>query len=215
MGLTEIILVATLHQMHTQVPGYGFNELSDLITRLNPAALLVELQQSEVSDFPKSVRGSKVEYNEAIMPLAIKLKIPTIPLEPSGKERDEILKVYEAAWKNAESNPNYAAFSKYTDLLISQLLKYWKNSLDVNSDVTVESFRLKHAYQQELLSVDTPSWEQWNECFLRSILSAAETHKGKRLVVTVGAEHVYWLKDRLLKQNKIQLVSVSDALSNR
>jgi KaiC/GvpD/RAD55 family RecA-like ATPase len=71
---------------------------------------------------------------------------------------------------------------------------------------------LKHAYQQALLSVDTPSWELWNEHFLKSILAAAEAHKGKRLVVTVGAEHVYWLKDRLMKRSEIRVVPLSDAL---
>jgi hypothetical protein len=42
MGLTEIILVATLHQMHSQVQGYGFQELGNVTTKLKPAVLVAD-----------------------------------------------------------------------------------------------------------------------------------------------------------------------------
>jgi len=213
MIVTEVVLLATLHHLHSEVRGYSFEELGHLVTKLEPAALVVELQSSEIAGFPENpIKGSKVEYNKSILPTAQKLKLPVYALEPSGKERDEILKVYEKAWKDAAKNPSYEAFSKYTDLLFSQLMRYWQGPLDVNSEVTIESFRLKHSYQEALLSVDTPSWEQWNEHFLESILATADIHRGKRLVVTVGAEHVYWLKDRLSKKSEVRLISLSEAL---
>jgi uncharacterized circularly permuted ATP-grasp superfamily protein len=55
-------------------------------------------------------------------------------------------------------------------------------------------------------------WEGWNTHFLETILKAAEENSGKRIIVVVGAEHSYWLRNKLRKQEGIRLVEPEEIL---
>jgi hypothetical protein len=72
---------------------------------------------------------------------------------------------------------------------------------------------LKHANQEKLFSVDTPSWEQWNQKFLSAIIKTAKAYPAKRIVVTVGVEHIYWLQDHLKVNSELHLVGLEAALA--
>ena len=48
MRATEVIVLSTVHQFHTKVPGYSFDELTHVIEALSPDVLAVELDRKSV-----------------------------------------------------------------------------------------------------------------------------------------------------------------------
>jgi hypothetical protein len=204
-----VVLIATLHDLHEKVPGYGFGALSKLLKKVSPQRILVELQQSDLDGDLDQLPQTKAEYPNAIIPFSKENHVSLHALEPSGPKRDKILSNHRKAWIASEAHPMRPAFNTYVDLLFHQLLQCWTSPMQVHSTHTVESLRLKHSYQEEMFSVDSPSWDEWNQHFLSVIEEVARKFPGDTLAVTVGAEHIYWLQDKLAKHENIELVPVA------
>lgn len=63
----QVIVLATLHQMHDEVPAYSFQQLSDVIERLAPDVLCIEVRAEDLA--ARSPQKTKREYPVAIYPL--------------------------------------------------------------------------------------------------------------------------------------------------
>jgi len=57
-------------------------------------------------------------------------------------------------------------------------------------------------------------WEGWNQYFLQQIIRAAKQNPGKRIVVIVGVEHGYWLREHLRKQDGVKLLDTVESLQH-
>src|SRR5689334_20822180 len=65
---TEVIVLSTLHQFHEQSKFYSFAALSQLIEKLRPDVLAVELTPADLAS--RKEQKVKQEYRRSVFPLA-------------------------------------------------------------------------------------------------------------------------------------------------
>lgn len=194
----EVIVLSTLHQLHEEVPGYSYGDLAAAIERLEPDVLCVELRAQDLAT--RAPQKVKREYPAAIYPLIDRHGYRVYPLEPSEPEYSARVGPYVAANRAfAESKPSQAeALGRYGEGVYAGLRAYWTTPARANDVVTDHVMQAKHALQEAMIGAgEHDGWQGWNRYFLGVIQRAAAENPGKRIVVTVGAEHGYWLRGRL------------------
>ena len=211
---TEVIVLSTLHQLHSEVDGYSYDDLSCLIEELDPDVLAVELTAKDL----ESRRNQQVkrEYQEAVFPLLEEHDYKLVPLEPAQPLYDEIVALIRTAQSDlSKSKPLLAeAFTIYSESLYEMLRENWISAREVNSRETDRLFESKHRFQNAIFGpMEKEGWTRWNQYFLDQILDAVMINPGKRIVVLVGAEHSYWLREHL-KDHAI-LLRDTEALLDR
>src|SRR5690242_10980705 len=77
---TEVIVLSTLHQFHEHSKYYSFAILSELIEKLRPDVLAVELTPADLAS--RREQKVKQEYQRSVFPLADKHGYALVPLEP-------------------------------------------------------------------------------------------------------------------------------------
>lgn len=210
---TEVIVLATLHQLHAEVKGYSFQELGRTIEKIRPDVLAVELTPGDLGS--RREQKTKVEYAQSVFPLIDKHKYRAVALEPTEPLFSELVGFARRSdSENREKHPEKVeAFSTYSKALYGYLLKHWDSVAAVNSKETDALFQVKHDYQNALFGeTEAKVWTAWNAHFLERILLAAEENRGKRILVLVGAEHAYWLRERIANERGIKLRTVNDLL---
>ncbi|WP_426689643.1 hypothetical protein [Rhodanobacter ginsengiterrae] len=211
----RVAVLVTLHQLHTTTPGYSFDALGRAIEQLQPDVLCVELQPDDLKRRP--TEPTKQEYPAVIYPLIDRHHYRVYALEPAEPVYGEILKPYIQAGQDfSVGKPEQAeAFSRYSDGVYAGLQSYWTSPARVNDEVTDAVLRAKHELQQAMVGEgERVGWERWNHHFLDVILTAAKENPGKRIVVTVGAEHGYWLRGQLARAAGVRLLDASVLLGS-
>ena len=211
-----IVILGTLHQYHLKQEFYSLDVLERIIERINPDVICVELTAEDLKT--EREQRVKVEYPMCILPLAKKRGYKIVPMEPDEPEYSRLINIIKQLNKKIESDETMKMkseiFNQYTESLYEFLFNYWKSPADVNSDITNALFEVKHKFQDALFGpLQREGWEEWNIHFLNTILKTMKKYKGKKILVTVGAEHVYWLKKRLKNNSTIKLEEISEILN--
>jgi hypothetical protein len=210
---TEVFVLSAMHQYHGEDNSYTFNKLSEIVEGYRPDVIAVELTFADLDS--RKEQKTKREYQKSIFPTADKLKVKMVPMEPADPTFSKLVGLIRASEAELnETRPDAsAAFSKYVDLLYGYLFKYWKSASEVNSKQTDALFEVKHNFQNDLFGEKQRlGWEGWNAHFLEKIMEAAKANPGKRIIVIVGAEHSYWLRQKLRAQEGIRLVEPDEVL---
>jgi len=210
---TTVVVLVTLHQMHARVPSYGNTALSHAIEQLKPDVLCVELQPDDLTARPPE--KSKQEYPAIIYPLIDRHHYRVYAMEPAEPLFSAILTPYRdnTVAFGAREPARAAAFAKYSEGLYAALEAHWTTPYAVNDATTDMAFRAKHAMQEALMGPgEHAGWKAWNGHFLAVILRAARENPGRRIVVTVGAEHGYWLREHLRDAAGVTLLDTPTAL---
>lgn len=208
-----VVVLDTLHQMHAEVPVYDNAVLGRLIERLKPDVLCVELQPDDLATRP--AEQNKQEYPSVIYPLIDHHHYRVYAMEPAEPRASAILAPYRrnAQAFDAHQPARSEALGKYTDGLYAALRAHWTSPAAVNDDVTDTALRAKHLLQEALMGpAEHAGWEAWNSHFLDVIQRAARENPGRRIVVTVGAEHAYWLKQHLRGAAGVSLLDTAATL---
>lgn len=207
----EVFILSTLHQFHAQSKFYSFEKLSEIVEKFNPDLIAVELTRKDLET--RKEQKTKQEYQKSIFPLAGKYKL--VPLEPAEPKFSELVNFIISANKelNEKSPEKAEAFSVYSDALYDYLFKKWDSPLSVNSGETDALFEVKHKFQETLFGEkEEKGWEGWNQHFLDVILETAKENPGKKILVTVGVEHGYWLRKHLKESAAVKLLKPEDVL---
>jgi hypothetical protein len=209
----QVAVLATLHQLHATTPAYSFEILGQVIERLQPDVLCVELQPGDLQQRP--AEATKQEYPKVVYPLIDRHHYRVYAMEPAEPAYSDILTPYiQAGHDFSVREPEQAeAFSRYSDGAYIGLQTYWTSPARVNDAVTDSVLRAKHDLQQAMVGDgERIGWERWNRQFLGVILQAAKENPGKRIVVIVGAEHGYWLRGHLAQATGVQLLDTAALL---
>lgn len=210
----EVVVLATLHQMHAQVPGYSFDRLRQVIEQLHPDVLCLEVRADKLA--ARAPEQTKQEYPKVIYPLLARGHYAVVAMEPSEPEYSAILHPYvqaNAAFQ-ASGGAAVAALAAYSDATYAALKTHWRDAAAVNDATTDDMLRAKHAFQQAAIGAgEREGWERWNRHFLAVIKQAAADHPGQRIVVTVGVEHGYWLRQHLAAAAGLRLLDTAALLS--
>ena len=210
---SEVVVLCALHQLHEQARLYTYADLSEAIEKLHPDVLAVELTPADLKE--KVEQKNKREYQNSVYPLLRRHNWLTVALEPEGPRRSELIAFMRQAEESLrQTSPQKdEAFDTYTDNLFEYLLSEWHSTADVNATWTDRLFAVKHAFQDGLYgSQEKQGWEGWNRYFLQQIITAAKQSPGKRIVVIVGVEHGYWLREHLRDQGGLKLLDTAALL---
>jgi hypothetical protein len=191
-------VVPTLHQHHAAAPGYGFDALAQLLERLRPDVLVVELTESAVRT--RRPQRVKREYQQSVFPYAQRCAIPMVAMEPGEPLFDEFAsRSLEAEQRVREQWPTrYAQYERDAMDFLHELLRSCGSQGAFNAEDVDRRFEEQHARQNELFGAEyRESWDRWNEHFAQTIAATAQTHARRRLVALAGLEHSYWLRRRL------------------
>jgi hypothetical protein len=194
----QVVVLATLHQLHAQTQGYTFETLSEVVEGLHPDVLAVELTPTDLAS--RREQSVKQEYQRSIFPLLDRHGYQTVALEPVEPLYTELVSLLRGAERTAlERDPDGTRmFELYSEKLFQFLAEYWNSPEAVNSCITDILFESKHLLQAEIFGPkETSAWEGWNQYFRDKIADAARSNPNKRIVVLVGAEHGYWLRAHL------------------
>jgi hypothetical protein len=209
----EVVVLCALHQLHEEVSYYHYADLSIAIERLRPDVLAVELTPTDLKN--KVEQKNKREYQNSVYPLLQKHPWPVVALEPEGSRRLELIGLIRDAEESLQKNSPEKSdvFGTYTEKLFQYLFSQWHAPADVNAPWTDRLFAVKHEFQNALYGPkEAEGWEGWNRYFLEQIVATAAQHPGSRIVVIVGVEHGYWLREHLQKQHGIKLLDTAALL---
>jgi hypothetical protein len=210
----EVVVLATLHQMHAQVPGYSFDRLREVLEQLHPDVLCLEVRADKLA--AHAPESTKQEYPKVIYPLLARGHYAVVAMEPSEPEYSAILRPYVQANTSVQTAgaAAVAALGAYSDATYAALKTHWRDAAAVNDATTDDMLRAKHAFQQAAIGAgEREGWERWNRHFLAVITQVAAEHPGQRIVVTVGVEHGYWLRGHLAAVPGIRLLDTAALLS--
>ncbi len=210
----QVVVLATLHRMHETVPAYSYARLGQLIEQLKPDVLCVEVQPGDLVARPEE--STKREYPKVIYPLIDRHHYRVYAMEPAEPVYSDIIKPYAAggqAFQGAEPS-SAEAFGHYSEGLYAGLVAYWTTPARINDAITDAQFQAKHALQQALIGpAEHTGWQRWNHQFLATVVRAARENPGKRIVVTVGVEHGYWLRAHLAEVPGVKLLDTAALLA--
>jgi len=211
---TEVILIGTMHQLHKNSGFYDFNDIKIILNKVHPAIICVELSPEHLASLQK--QKNKIEYEYAIFPYANSNNCILIPMEPEEPRRTKLINEYISLNQEIENTiPNQVtALEKFNQIIYDSLLSNSNSPLDINSGKTLLLTGIKHEFQNKIYG-EGPLWDKWNNNFLEVILRTVSENPGKRIAVTVGFEHLYWLKAKLEKRNYINLFSVKDYVTEK
>jgi hypothetical protein len=198
MGKGIVHVVPTLHQHHAAAPGYGFDALTQLLERLRPEVLVVELTESAVRT--RRAQRVKREYQLSVFPYAQRHAVPLVAMEPGEPVFDEFAtRSLEAEQQFRERSPaRYAEYERGVMDFLHELLQSCDTPAAFNAEQVDRRFEEKHALENELFGAEyRDSWNRWNEHFAQTIAATARSHPASRVVALVGLEHSYWLRRRL------------------
>ncbi len=210
---SEVIVLGTLHQFHETNSGFSFAVLSRIIERIKPGILAVELTPAALKD--KTEQKTKQEYQRSIFPLMAKHRYLAVPMEPPEPEYSRLVGLLKESNREvSEKSPQkLEAFSLYSNQLYEYLFAKWTSAREVNSAETDALFEVKHKFQNALFGPkEEIAWNSWNSFFLKQILTAAKQHRGKRILVLVGVEHAYWLRENLKTSSEVRYREVGPFL---
>jgi len=96
---------------------------------------------------------------------------------------------------------------RWTDIMERYMTAGYSSTLPFNSDKFNDIVREKQNYQKAV-SPDAHEivWERRNRNIADNILKVIQDNPGKRILVVFGAEHTYWLKEELGKQDNVNLI---------
>ena len=194
----RVVVMATLHKMHAQVPAYGFDRLASLVEGLQPDVLCLEVQPHDLAE--RGQERVKEEYPRVIYPLLARHHYALYALEPGEPTFSDIVKPYVASARAFQTRqPKQSeAFAAYSEAALKSLATYWTSPRRVNDVTTDAVMAAKHKLQQAMIGAgERAGWQAWNQYFLQIIERAARQHPGARIVVLVGVEHTYWLRNHL------------------
>lgn len=199
---TTIIILGTIHIDKESSPAYA-KKLGELIEEIKPDAIYTELSAEQL-DGTADIE-TKPEYADVILPYVKKSGIPAVPVQPhtdAGKQMEEekeaiLDRIEQHQWLRVV----WEFSSQWEEYMYAKLIPLLDDPNAIEKLQLTEIDKLHIEPWFEVLGRYFPEyitlWEKWNEHFLEKIRDALKAHEGKRILITVGLNHKYWLMDKL------------------
>lgn len=202
---TELVIIGTIHIGRDASPKYA-EFITNALDDIKPDMILAEIADYERHD--NRLADVKPEYPEIIFPYAQEHNIEIIGVLPDENQRNRMEQSKAAVLAHIESNQwmrmiwEYA--SQWEDVAYGRILGMLENPVSMERLQMPEVDTLHFAAWFESLSKYFPEylelWNQWNALILNNIQNIIIDHSGKRMVLTIGQAHKYWLSEKLSGQ---------------
>lgn len=214
MAKTKIAILGVLHSFHEQVPCYSLNILKEVLTKISPDLILAELKQSEI--LSNLDQPFKMEYG-VILPFAAGRNIEVVGMDPEEPQFSEMVDPFIDNQGHFKSNfpTEFKVLSEYQKQLFEFLvIEHWDSVSKTQSEITNTLFNLKHRLQNELMGpAEEQGWELFNNYYANKIEETVKFNAGKKILVTIGIEHVYWLKERFKGDTNVEVLDLDKYLA--
>ncbi len=205
----EVYILATLYQRHATTPAYSHDSLRQIIRRLKPDAVVLDVSPDELQ--AQAVHPSKAEYPEVIFPFVKSERLRAYPGEPPQPIFSEIVNQLGTELKRfqAESPVQAAADRAYSTASYAALAELWRSPADVNGRVTDAVLGARRAYQDRLAGTAVAeAWTRWNDHAAMMVRTAVTENPGKRILVLIGVENTWLLRATLKGDPLLRVVDV-------
>jgi hypothetical protein len=210
----ELLVVGTAHVAHEYLPRYSWKHLEELLDRLNPDALCIEIRPED------AIKGNLVvaapEMSLVGAAWAGKTGRPWYPVDwwhDTGPA--EHRKAREAFARTPEGKAKLDRLDREDERLI--FTASWRR----NASITYRDFnspefsRVCRACHQATAAVlgEGPLdawWNQRNREMCKLVAEAIAKHPGQRVTVLTGGEHKYWMDDFFAGRPGIRLLQVNE-----
>jgi len=207
---TTIIILGTVHVKNADAPHYA-PMLKQAVADINPDIICAELNREELDG--KSVNDSRPEYPETILPLAKEKNIPVIPFLPDSTTRTELEKKKGRVLKQIEDNQwmriVWEFAGQWEDIAYTKIMNALENPEAFEILQRPEIDRLHFQSWFEVLGQFFPEylmlWEDWNTLMHENLLKIIEENSGRKILITVGHAHKYWLTAKLATRDDLTL----------
>lgn len=211
---TPVFVLATLYNRHASVPAYSHDSLAQIIRRINPEVLVLDVSPRELK--AREVALSKAEYPQVIFPFMEAHALPTYPAEPDEPEFTRVVSQLGADLKRFQTEqPAVAAADRaHNEATYQALAHLWRSPAAVNGPVTDLLLSARRRYQDQMAgSGVAEAWRWWNQHALAMVQRAVAEHPGRRVLVLIGVENCGPLRAALAKEPNVQLVDMASWLS--
>lgn len=209
---TEVIMLATLHRYHREVPFYSLDHLWRLVKVIDPDIICAEIPPYRY--LTNEHLEGRPDLTEVLMPYARLHACHLWPLEPGEPERSAFL---------ARQTPNFPACSSVSSMstlktdgilgVCEDLMSSWGSIQDIHSRHTGEDIRSwMHERENVLGERETMAWVDWNIYYLSRMIEGIQTYPHRRFLVAVGVDHFYWLKGYVSGIAGVKMRDIGDVL---
>ena len=209
---SEVFVLATLYKRHESVAVYDLPTLRRIILAVKPEAVVLDVNPNELKE--QKVHASKIEYPNVIFPLVKSENYLAYAAEPAEPMFTEIVRAGTKAFGQFEkdSPEKSAAMKRYTADLYEALKFSWQPPADVNGALTDKLVSGKQALEVKFIEVFDENERRWNQHTTDVVLRAVKENPNKRVLVLIGIENCYWVRDALRNNKKINLIDMEQWL---
>lgn len=207
---TTVIILGIVHVKDADAPHYA-PMLKQAIAEIDPDVICAELNREELDG--SAVNDSRPEYPETILPLAKEKNIPIIPFLPDSATRAELEKKKGRVLKQIEDNQwmriVWEFAGQWEDIAYTKILTALErtDAFDFLQRPEIDSLHFQSWF--EVLGQFFPEylllWEDWNTLMHERLLDSIAQNGGKKILITVGHAHKYWLSAKLATRDDITL----------
>lgn len=207
-GAVTVAVLGTLGRLHGD-PAFGHYSLEDLENRVRafrPDVLCLDITPNDWLAYRHDPAGSDLApvYASCLLPLAEAEAMAVAPVDGSSED----LRALERA---AQADPRLAGGDRAER---ERLLELWGRAdlgpLCCNDEESQAAARLCHEARLRLApEVEQVLWQQHNDDLVAGVMNVLRENPGRRVLVVVGAEHVYWVREALSRAEGLRLLPLA------
>ncbi|MFQ5744620.1 MAG: MBL fold metallo-hydrolase [Acidobacteriota bacterium] len=218
---TEVAVLGMIHSRHRTSRSWGLAQVRETIRRYKPDAVCAEIPPDRWQRIWKDyverdlIEDDRVllfpEYTDVLLPLAVEMGFEIIPCAGWTREMSDLRQARihqfetDAAW--SQQNAEYQKLTEEAQAHAAELLGDGDDPRVIHSDLydrlTEEELSIYDRYLNDWIGPG--GWTNINESHMKLIDRAIRSHRGKRLLITFGAGHKYWILRRLRARDDVQL----------
>lgn len=208
----EVFVVGTLYKRHETVAVYDLQTLRRIILAIKPDVLVLDVTPDELR--LEKVHASKIEYPNVIFPLVKSENYRAYAAEPAEPLFSEIVHSVSRGFQifEKENSDGAAAMKLFTASLFETLKLSWKTPADVNSALTDKALSAKEALRDNFVAEYKNGQRRWNQHTTDAILRAVKENPKKRVLVLLGIENCYWVRNAIRSNPKVNLIDLENWL---
>ena len=213
--MVNVVVIGTAHHWHLNNPMFSLEILIDLIKKTNPDLICAELSPEQLNG--TITCNSKPEYPKAIIPFAREQGISIVPFQPCTAEGlyygDRKKRVSDKIKSTPDLSGNWEFWMdlghSMEEVNSPTLFAFQSRAYDTWVEIIYEKL------QSRILHAMWELWDEWNRSFFAVIKETIKENPGKRITVTVGNKHKYWLNNRLKVLESVSFEHIQDYLDSK
>jgi len=210
---TKVTIVGSLHKYHKDLGHYSFEDLKKLIKAKAPDVICIEVTPENYKGI--ATEKAPYEYREVIMPFLLSTKARIEPIDWADADWNKLMEEQKALSESPETSGLFNAIANPLELLVKHANEKPIAKLDYsfyNSDFMDELLEA----QYKVLASAFPEnkivriADKRNENIANLLIDAVGRNKGKRILVLIGMEHKFALKNRLTEMPDVKYINIAD-----